>query len=319
MMRLLSHSSTRIVRALALAAVTLALAACEASSARSITPQSAPTRIPTATFPATGIPATAPTPLPVYTRTPTIEPPPTRTPSLTPLPLPTETVSPTGAPISQLPSAACGGRAASANLLINGGLEGGQHEQESGDVRVPDGWAGFWKAPGTPVLYDPQNTSGYQRPEMSVIAGQPPFDNPSRIFEGAQALRVTGNERAFDAGVWQQVAVTPGAVYCVTGSGHAWSSHGSYNPFQSTLDTADDQRNANFLLGIDPTGGTDPWSGNIVWGSSAQLYDRYQPIYAARTSALTPTITVFVRGFMLWRFDHNEMFFDGIALNQLEP
>ncbi len=294
------------------------LAACGSPGA-ALTPISTPTRVPTATFAPTAIPTITPTPIVIYTLTPTIEPPPTRTPSLTPLPSATPTITLTPPPQSRLPSGACGGQVSADNKLVNGNFEGGQHQQGASDIQVPAGWTAFWKKEGSPTVYDPQNGDGYQRPEMHVINSQPPYDNPPRIFEGAQAFHVTGNQRAFDAGIWQQVQVTAGVTYCLTGEAHAWSSYRSDNPFQSTLDIADDQRNANFLFGIDPIGATDPWSEAIQWGNPAHLYDHYQPIYALQVAAQNSTITVYVRGYMMWRFNHNELFFDAISLNQMGP
>ena len=293
-------------------AVAILIGGCGPAEVVSPTPINLSTRIPTATF-ATFAPTLSPTPYVLYTLTPTIEPPPTHTPTLTPEPSLTPTITNTPGP-GGLPTTLCKGTILGASLLANGGFEGGQHNQEFSEIRVPDAWAAFWQKEGAATPHDPQNGSGYQRPETWVINGQPPYDNPPRVGEGFQAFRMMGNERAFDAGLWQQVTVTSGAVYCLTGSSHAWSSHTGTNPFQSSLDTADDQRNANFLLGIDPTGGTDPWSGAIRWSQAARNYDSYQPMYTVQVTAQSSTITVFVRGFMLWRLEHNEMFFDGISL-----
>jgi hypothetical protein len=128
-----------------------------------------------------------------------------------------------------------------------------------------------------------------------------------------------GNQRAFDAGIFQQVATSPGDVVCLTGAAQAWSNHYSDNPFGSTLNTGDDQRNANFQLGIDFQGGTDPFATTILWGAAQHLYDSYGSLSAVKGTASGGTVTIFVRGVILWRFKHNEMFFDGISLVKLTP
>ncbi|MBN1428971.1 MAG: hypothetical protein JXB07_11345 [Anaerolineae bacterium] len=256
------------------------------------------------------------TPMVTYTATPTIEPipskPPTETlpPSLTPTLTPTYLL--TGTPVA--PIAGCNGIPASANLLSNGSFEGRQQPQEFVSINVPDGWIAFWMPVGTPLAYDPQNSSGYQLPEMTVIPSHSPYNNPPRVFEGAQALRMMGNGSVFDAGVMQQVTVTPGESFCLSGQGHAWSSFRGDDPFHSTLLSSDDRRNANFRLGIDPSGGTDPWASSVIWGSTANLYDEYQPLSPVQTQSKGETVTVFVRGTVLWRFAHNELFFDEIVL-----
>jgi hypothetical protein len=252
----------------------------------------------------------------VYTATPTIEPPPTHTPS--PTPTPTKTPLP-GLGSPQFEGAICQTNGNRPNLLVNGGFEGGQHAQDVEEVQVPDAWAAFWREVGSKVLYDSTNPNGYQRPEMIVIARQSPYTDPPRILEGNQAFRIEGNERAFDAGIFQQVATSPGDVLCLTGSGQAWSSHYSDDPFSSSLNSGDDQRNANFQLGIDLTAGTDPLASTVVWGDVLHPYNAYQPLTAVEAAATGPAVTVFVRGFMLWRFRHNEMFVDGISLVKIAP
>jgi hypothetical protein len=213
----------------------------------------------------------------------------------------------------------CNGTPASANLLVNGGFEGGQHAQESADIQAPEGWVAYWLPAGTPLTHDPQNSAGYQRPEMMVISSQAPYDNPTRVLEGLQAFRMTGSGRAFDAGIIQQVTVTPGETFCLSGYAHAWSSFRADDRFHSTLISSDDRRNANFQLGIDPLGGANPWSPTVVWGEAVNAYDAYQAIPPIQTQALGGSITLFVRGTMLWRFAHNEMYFDALILARFVP
>lgn len=261
------------------------------------------------------------TPIVTYTMTPTIEPIPTKPPTNTLPPSLTPTLSPTylytGTPVA--PMVGCNGSPASADLLINGGFEGGQQSQGSADIQAPEGWVAYWVPAGTPLTHDPQNTVGYQRPEMMVISSQPPNDNPPRVFAGGQAFRITGSGRAFDAGIMQQVTVTPGETFCLSGYAHAWSSFRADDPFNSTLISTDDRRNANFQLGIDPLGGANPWSSTVVWGQTANIYDEYQPIPSVQTQSMGGSITVFARGIMLWRFAHNEMFFDTMILARFVP
>ncbi len=162
--------------------------------------------------------------------------------------------------------------------------------------------------------YDPDNQDGYQIPEVQVISSDPPFDDPLRVLEGKQALYLSGSNKVFDAGILQQVGVTPGDTLCLTGFAHAWSAHKQHDPHQSTLMSNDDQRNANFMLGIDPEGGTDPWATRVIWGPVTYLYDTYGMIPSVKVQAQSDRITVFVRGYTLWRFDHNDLFFDNFTL-----
>jgi hypothetical protein len=270
--------------------------------------QSFPTTTPMPTI----IPLPTQTPLVLYTATPTIEPPPTRTP--TPTPTASLTPRPSAIPGAGLVGIGCQGNFSASSLLVNGDFEGGEHAQEVDSVQVPDGWTAFWRPVGSPVTYDPLNTEGYQRPEMSIIPKQPPYTDPARIAQGNQAFMLSGGLRVFDAGIFQVVTVNPGDSLCLTGLGQAWSSHVSDDPFSSTLLSGDDQRNANVQLGIDLQGGSDPFAASVQWGNAEHLYDKFAALDVVQISASGPSVTVFVRGYVLWRFAHNELFFDAISL-----
>lgn len=273
-------------------------------------------------------PAPTVTPTITLTMTPTVENFPTSTATVTPAITSTwtpevSTWTPGGpgsatdfaTPINTPSTSGCIGSPAGENYLFNSGFElGGFNQENNPSINVPEGWVGFWKPEGTPIEYDDENEDGYLRPEMLVIRADPPFDDPLRVHEGEQAFYLSGSNKVFDGGLWQQVSVPKGQSFCLTGFAHAWSSHKADDPSQSLLETEDDRRNANFLLGIDPTGGTSPWSPSVVWGGVGHLYDVYQPIPAIQVSAEGETITVFVRGYTMWRFDHNDLFFDDVSL-----
>ncbi len=92
--------------------------------------------------------------------------------------------------------------------------------------QVPDGWSEF-------VLY-----------------GDPSFMNDPHSFFGSGTLRIWSSGGTFKAGIFTQVNVTPGAGYRAS---IAWGAPNAPDTFGRQL-------------GIDPTGGTDPNSPNIVWG-----------------------------------------------------
>lgn len=306
-------------RLLGLALALAALAACGPAQ-----DQPTPTLIvmglslPTTTPFATYTPQPTETPIAIYTNTPTIEPPPTHTPS--PSPTITSTPSITGSetitpsPPKAAESVKCSTGFEAGSLLLNGGFEEGAHTQGSDTILVPDGWSAFWRPEGTRIDYDTQNKVGYQTPDIKVISKVAPYDNPSRILDGNRALTIKGDLRVFDAGVYQKVTVSEGETLCLSGSGQAWSNRFDDDLFTSTLDTPDDENNANFQLGIDPGGGGDAFAPDVEWSSPIHQYNIYKPMYVVEVKATSPVVTVFVRGYMKWRFNHNEMFFDSISL-----
>ncbi len=270
-------------------------------------------------------------PTATFTLSPTVAP--SNTPSLTPIPSATPTWTPDTGSIRPTQGTPAGPTPVEGSMVIVGGSSGsgcvGDNllQNPSFDdasapwpdvegIAVPEYWSPFWKTEGTPITYDPDNTEGYQRPEMRVINGSVPFDNPPRVMDGIQALYVYGGNKVFDGGVYQQVTISIGDRLCLTGFAHAWSAHQSGDATTSRLLTDDDRKNMNFMLGIDPTGGTNAYSAQVVWSPTVHIYDSYEAIPPVLTESTHLLVTVFVRGYTMWRFDHNDMYFDAIKLTR---
>ncbi len=85
-----------------------------------------------------------------------------------------------------------------------------------------------------------------------VISGDPSFVNDPHSFFGSGTLRImSNNSTPLKAGIYTQVNVNPGSGYRAS---VAWAAP------NAPTDAFGRQ------LGIDPTGGTDPNSPNVVWG-----------------------------------------------------
>lgn len=83
-----------------------------------------------------------------------------------------------------------------------------------------------------------------------ILAGNPTFAPHPDTFWGPPSLMVRAIGEPFKVGIYTQVGVTPGAGYRAS---IAWGAPNKPNT-------------TGRQLGIDPTGGTDPNSPNIVWG-----------------------------------------------------
>lgn len=188
--------------------------------------------------------------------------------------------------------------------------------QEFGEIFVPTGWVAFWKE-GGPVPYDPKNLVGYGRPEMKVIRKEPPFLDPPRIHEGQWACMWFTFYRIHDAGLYQNFAVQPGTRLRFSAWAHAWSAQGD-DARHSDL-SGDAANNFTFMVGIDPTGGTDPWSSTVVWGNGAHIYDAYAPIPVVEVVARAGRVTAFVRSTVLYPFKHCDAYVDSATLEVVEP
>jgi hypothetical protein len=89
-----------------------------------------------------------------------------------------------------------------------------------------------------------------------------------------------------------------------------------YNHFFAYEGDVSDEgaRNFTFWLGIDPTGGKDPFSPTVVWGRGAHIYNMYRPVPPVEVDAQGSTVTVFLRSQTVWPFKHNDAYWDSVRL-----
>lgn len=231
------------------------------------------------------------------------------------------------------------------NLLQNGdferGWDGTHHRvlviptqgqaywREAGEIACPAGW-NPWYRHGLPVEHDPQNGVGWSAPEVRPCGLVP---DPARVRSGQFGCLVFTFSRIHDAGLFQQVNVTPGTRLRLSAYAHAWSnawgspheddprwSEGNrvgYNAFFAEAGTPgldDAERNFTFWLGIDPTGGTDPYAPTVVWGKGAHIYNAYRAVPPVEVTAQGDKVTVFLRSRCLWPFKHNDAYWDDVVL-----
>jgi hypothetical protein len=132
--------------------------------------------------------------------------------------------------------------------------------------------------------------------------GHPAFDQSGDSF-APPSLRIWSDGVPFTSGIYQQVPnVTPGTAYLAD---IGWA------PTQSGTDKANDQ--IERMLGIDPFGGTDSTSPNVVWGP-AVLGGGRQPDLRVSAVAQNTTITVFVRARVPQTHGKDEVFLDQVGL-----
>ncbi len=223
------------------------------------------------------------------------------------------------------------------NLLQNAGFEGEWWRETAvrksyGEIFVPKPWVAYWRE-ATSVPHDPANQVGYGRPEFQVISRETPFLVPLRIRTGSRAVKLFTFYRIHDAGLLQQVqGIQPGSRLRGTAWAHAWSSSvddsassdgaGNQPIFvresdplpESLLSAESGLLNFTFSVGIDPKGGTDPWSADVVWGEGAHIYNGYAQIPPVEVVAATSTITFFIRSSVLWPLKHCDAYLDDAQL-----
>ena len=146
--------------------------------------------------------------------------------------------------------------------------------------QVPDGWTDF------------------------MLSGDADFTQESDTYWGPPSLMIRNSGGTFKGGIFTQVQVTPGQGYRAS---CAWGAPNAPDQFGRQL-------------GIDPTGGTDPNSPNIVWGPMHWGPGRilnYPPPDVnidVKARAVNSTITVFFLTDHPQSTGDNLIFIDAIAL-----
>lgn len=189
------------------------------------------------------------------------------------------------------------------NALVNGGFEGGFTSRGANEVVVANGWTPFWQD-------GPFAEDGYNRRPEYKDEDAARFGN-RRVREGAHGQKWGSVFATHKGGVFQQVNVAVGSSLTLTAWAQAWSS------------TADDPATSTggkfyLSIGIDPTGGTDWNSPNVVWSPVSTTLDQWVQL-TVKAKAAAGTVTVYLRGDAEWRNKHNDAYFDDVCLAVVTP
>lgn len=179
--------------------------------------------------------------------------------------------------------------------LLNGGFEGAFTERGAGELKVAESWTPWWHTTDTRPEYKPAT--------LNVDA--------TRVHSGQTAQQWFNTYAHHTAGIYQRVT---GLASGCTLTLSAWVQAFTRN------DDADWRHSTGryrMRIGIDPYGGTDPESTDIVWSETVQPYDAYQRLEVT-TQAMSDRATAFVWGQAEWRFKHNNAYVDDVALSATE-
>ena len=201
--------------------------------------------------------------------------------------------------LALVPAAAQAAPPRQANLLRNPGFEEGfSLWQGVRELQVANGWTPWWvdQQAGDPPWKN-------RRPEYKQATY--PFTN--RFRSGASAQQYFTFYGTHIAGIYQQVAVPQRALVRFTIYGQCWSSQGD-EPVSNV-----DPSPMNLQIGIDPAGGTDPLSPNIVWSPPMSPYDRWV-LFQVEARATGGMVTVFTRSAPDWPVKHNDVYWDDASL-----
>jgi len=205
------------------------------------------------------------------------------------------------------------------NLLQNGDFEANGDtwpmQDGIGEVQPALGWRAYWadKPPKYVVRPDfcyyidstvpnpkpkPKDDGCFwARPEYRPLKTGP--DTKNRIHGGVQVQKYFTWGRMHEAGLMQRVTgITPGSQLRFSAFMEAWMC----NDFIEACDGGRKSQNATAMhlkVGIDPTGGTDPFSSNVVWSGEGDSFDRWT-LFSVETAAMGDAVTVFTHSRPEW-------------------
>src|SRR5579859_1969193 len=183
------------------------------------------------------------------------------------------------------------------NLLQNGGFEGQYVPFQGDNTRlVAPGWTP-WAVPHK------DSDPGF----VNLPPEYRPAANQQRVRSGSSAQEWFTFFATHTGGVLQRVASSKGAVLQFSVWVNVWST---------SLDdpnTSEQPGRVTVKAGIDPFGGTDGTSPNIVWTTAPELYDQYQQITVSATAA-SQFVTVFIQSSPKDPVKNNNVYADDASL-----
>lgn len=198
------------------------------------------------------------------------------------------------------------------NLLVNPSFEGQysgyvpETPQEAGDcplgicntAQVPHGWKPWW-IKERPTDVNPE----YKPAEFS-----------ERVRSGSRAAQYFSFWSTHKAGLRQTVTVPENATVTFTVWGFAWMTE------LDGTNVSDGNATPNMRVGIDPTGGTNPYSPSVVWSGFQQPKDVYT-LFSVETQAQGSQVTVFTfsapdvnPASPEYGYKHNDIYWDDASL-----
>jgi LysM repeat protein len=177
------------------------------------------------------------------------------------------------------------------------------------EVQVAHGWLAWWLEPDQdpfhPSQCPGQSCTAWHRPEYREANCGDVCAN--RVRSGSNSQKYFTFYSVHDAGMYQQVGgIASGARVRFSIYMQGWSS------------STDDATSVNpspmgMRVGIDPFGGTNPYSANVIWTAPFDTYDAWG-LYTIEAVARNSVVTVFTRSNPTWGVPHNDIYLDDASL-----
>ena len=214
------------------------------------------------------------------------------------------------------------------NLLVDGDFEAPAPwpwQDGIGEVQVAPGWRAWYLDVAPGYVNKPTNCldskAGYgcywMRPEFrdTVLAS---FEN--RVRSGMRAQKYFSFGRMHEAGLYQRVGgIKPGTTVRFSIYIQAWQCY-EIDKCGKNGTRSDAPADMHLRVGIDPYGGDNPFSSNVVWAPEMEAFDRWVE-FAVETQAKADTVTVFTHSRPEWGWARveNDVYLDDASLVVVQP
>jgi hypothetical protein len=168
-------------------------------------------------------------------------------------------------------------------------------------AKMADDWHPYW--------LDTPRTEGWMNIQPEYVPSLP-HEQPPRVRSGEKSQHYFSFWSTHEGGMYQQVNALVDGRYCFSSWGQAWSAR---DTLPGWLSDPNDHGELFQRVGIDPTGGTDWQSPNVVWGTMRMQYDAFG-LFRVEAVAQADTITVFLWSRPNIPVKHNDVYWDDAQL-----
>jgi len=203
------------------------------------------------------------------------------------------------------------------NLLINPDFEGNYRKcadpynpgaGPQDQLKLPEGWYPWYDNVPVCSPADPGcNPDSYNRRPEWKRWDENDYPGPLRARSRPASQMMFNWSATHTAGFYQQASVPPGSWVTFSIWVQVWSNLID-DPHESTL-----PGDYVVSVGLDPTGGTDWRSQDIIWSDPVTHYDEFIQL-SVTAQAIGHTVTVFTRGAPVWPVKHNDSYWDDACL-----
>jgi len=215
-------------------------------------------------------------------------------------------------------------------LLKNPGMEGpmwfksqccGEDGLPINEVQMAEGWTAWWLPTPPPYVVPPNECEHralwgcyWMRPEFVDTARSL---QANRIHSGDNSQKYFSFGRMHEAGLYQRVTgITPGARLHFSVFMEAWMCIVPANCKGGRL--SENPTTMHMRVGIDPNGGTNAFSPDVVWSGELDSFDHWTQ-YNVEAVAQANAVTVFTHSRPEWTDFrlHNDVYVDDASLVQV--